>query len=328
MPRPLRIEYEDAWYHVMNRGSNFQHIYFTDEHRYIFLNLLNDISRKFHVEIHGYCLMTNHYHLLIRTPLPNLGRAMRYLDGVYTQRFNRLEKRDGSLFRGRYKAILIDEENYLLEASRYIHLNPVTARICKTPDQYVWSSYQDYLGNNQKFLWLHTEYILNIISEQNPYESYQNFVCEGLDDVINLFYSKNQLPPILGSKVFIKKNLTILDDKYKTAVSTDIEKTTQLIDAKIIFSVVLKYFKINQTILTKSTPDKINYPRMATIYLLRNLSHLTHKQIAESLKDINSRGISAILARCEIRLKEDRIFQEHIANLNLLTSNNIEAVGT
>src|ERR1700733_6569213 len=108
MPRPLRIEYEDAWYHVMNRGANHQPIFYTEVHREIFINLLKEISEKYFVEIHAFCLMDNHYHLLINTPLPNLSRAMRHLDGLYTQRFNIMEKRDGSLFRGRYKSILIE----------------------------------------------------------------------------------------------------------------------------------------------------------------------------------------------------------------------------
>ena len=89
MPRPLRIEYEGAWYHVMNRGVNRQNIFFNSKHNELFLKLLEEISIKFHVEVHSYCLMNNHYHLLLHTPLANLGRAMRHLDGLYTQQFNR-----------------------------------------------------------------------------------------------------------------------------------------------------------------------------------------------------------------------------------------------
>ena len=98
-------------------------------HRIVFLNLLSEIHRRYRVEIHCYCLMDNHYHLLIRTPLANLSRAMRHLDGIYTQRFNRQTRTDGPLFRGRYKSILVECDNYLLQLSRYIHLNPVQAKI-------------------------------------------------------------------------------------------------------------------------------------------------------------------------------------------------------
>ena len=131
MARPLRIEYPGAWYHVMNRGVDRQPIFLHDAHRESFLSLLSDISRSYQVEIHAYCLMNNHYHLLVRTPLGNISRAMRHLNGVYTQRFNSMEKRDGSLFRGRFKAILVEADEYLLRLSRYIHLNPVAAKLVK-----------------------------------------------------------------------------------------------------------------------------------------------------------------------------------------------------
>ena len=128
MSRPLRIQYEGAWYHVMNRGSNRQLIFTRDEHRLIFLQLLEEIVVKYKLEIHAFCLMGNHYHLLVNTPFANLSRVMRHLNGVYTQKFNLLEQRDGPLFRGRYKAILVENEDYLLQVSRYIHLNPVSVR--------------------------------------------------------------------------------------------------------------------------------------------------------------------------------------------------------
>ncbi len=106
MARPLRIEYSNAWYHVMNRGLSHEDIYFTREDRYLFLALLADISERFHIQIHAYCLMSNHYHLLVHTPLPNLQRAMGHLGSVDTQRFNRLHDRDGPLFTERYKSKL------------------------------------------------------------------------------------------------------------------------------------------------------------------------------------------------------------------------------
>src|ERR1700722_14362351 len=101
MPRPLRLEYEDAWYHVMNRGAGRKDIFKTDEHRNIFLDLLGQANKLFGAEFHAYCLMDNHYHLLIKTPRANLSRIMRHINGIYTQKFNQLLSRDGQLFRGR-----------------------------------------------------------------------------------------------------------------------------------------------------------------------------------------------------------------------------------
>ena len=110
MARPLRIQFAGAWYHLMNRGAGRRSIFPDDLHRHCFLDLLGEIHARYGVEIHAWCFMGNHYHLLARTPLPNLARAMRHLDGVYTQRHNRMSKTDGALFRGRYKAIVVDED--------------------------------------------------------------------------------------------------------------------------------------------------------------------------------------------------------------------------
>ena len=128
MPRPVRIEYEGACYHVMNRGRGRQPIFHTPVYYHAFLETLNDAHERFGVVIHGYCLMGNHYHLLLQTPHGNLGRVMRHINGVYTQRHNRLKPTDGPLFRGRYKAILVEADNYLLQLSRYIHRNPIEGK--------------------------------------------------------------------------------------------------------------------------------------------------------------------------------------------------------
>lgn len=128
MARPLRIEYPGAYYHVMNRGQSRRNIFMEDKGRQSFLDLLADIARLWKVEIFAYCSMDNHYHLLLSTPTGELSRPMRHLNGIYTQKFNRVHHRDGPLFRGRYKAILIDAEEYFLSVVRYIHKNPPRRR--------------------------------------------------------------------------------------------------------------------------------------------------------------------------------------------------------
>jgi putative transposase len=127
MSRPLRIQFPGAWYHVMNRGANKQITFQDDNDRKDFLGLLKAIHYRYKIEVHAYCLMNNHYHLMLRINSANLSQAMRHLNGVYTQRYNCRHNIDGPLFRGRYKSILVDAENYLLRLSRYIHLNPVSA---------------------------------------------------------------------------------------------------------------------------------------------------------------------------------------------------------
>ena len=148
MVRSLRIEYEHAFYHVMNHGKGWQDIFCGDGYFQAFLDTIVEASERFNAIIHCYCLMNNHYHLLIETPIANLGRVMRHINGVYTQRYNRMKKTDGPLFRGRYKAILVDADSYLLQLSSYIHRNPIE---CRKPlvvklEVWPWSGYPAYIG--------------------------------------------------------------------------------------------------------------------------------------------------------------------------------------
>ena len=160
MPRPHRIEYNDAFYHVMNRGRGYQRIFYSPPYCNAFLTTLAETHQRFGVLIHGYCLIGNHYHLLLQTPRGNLDRAMRHINGVYTQRYNRLKHTDGPLFRGRYKAFLVDEDHYLLQLSRYIHRNPVEAKppLVQSLDTYPWSSYPAYINYTKAPAWLQRDF--------------------------------------------------------------------------------------------------------------------------------------------------------------------------
>ena len=134
MARPLRIEFPGALYHVTSRGNARQRVFRDDEDREMFLATLAWVVERFGWRCHAYCLMDNHIHLLIETPQPNLSRGMRQLNGVYTQPFNRRHRKVGHLFQGRFKAVLVEKERYLLELARYIVLNPVRAKMVKTPE--------------------------------------------------------------------------------------------------------------------------------------------------------------------------------------------------
>jgi REP element-mobilizing transposase RayT len=153
MSRPPRIEYEGAWYHVMNRGARRRQVFRGPAEDRIFLDLLGELHETFGVETHAYCLLGNHYRLLLRTPRGNLGRVMRHLGGLFTQRANRLAGRDGPIFRGRYKAILIEAKAHLAEVGRYIHLNPVMAGLVRRAEAWRWSSYPAYMGRTAANRW-------------------------------------------------------------------------------------------------------------------------------------------------------------------------------
>ena len=213
MPRPQRIEYPDAYYHVMNRGRGRKAIFHDEEYFQAFLETIKEASSRFGMEVHAYCLMGNHYHLLIKTPLGNLSRCMRHVNGVYTQRYNRLKNTDGPLFRGRFKAVLIESDAYLLQLTRYIHRNPMEVKSPLVDElaTYPWSSYPAYLNRTPSPLWLNREFSYQLLGKKNRYQAYRSFVEQGVDEEILAFYGKGNLKPILGSDEFIESVLSELD---------------------------------------------------------------------------------------------------------------------
>ena len=186
----------------MNRGAGRRLVFRSPVQRAMFLRLLGDVSSIYGIEIHAYCLMGNHYHLLLRTPTAGLGRAMRHLDGVYTQRFNRVVETDGPLFRGRYRSVLVEEDSHLCCVSRYIHLNPVEGELVSRPERYGASSYRAYVGLDDIPWWLHTVETLRRYEPGDASQNYRRFVESGIDDETRKFYSKGRLRPVLGSAAF------------------------------------------------------------------------------------------------------------------------------
>jgi len=178
MARPLRVEYPNALYHVTSRGDRLEDIYEQDSDYRLFLKTLHHVSTRYNWRCHAYCLMTNHYHLLIETPDANLSKGMRQLNGLYTQRFNHHHQRVGHVFQGRYKAIHVEKDRHLLALSRYIVLNPVRANLVKLPRQWVWSSYRATTGEISAPSWLTTEWLLSQFGSQRKaaQQAYRAFV--------------------------------------------------------------------------------------------------------------------------------------------------------
>ena len=161
MARPLRVEYAGACYHVINRGNAQDKIFYSDRDRERFLQYLAISAERFSIIIHAYCLMTNHYHLLVETPEPNLSAAIQWLNVSYATYLNKKRRRSGHLFQGRFKSILVHADEWLKYLSRYIHLNPVRSRIVKKPGDYLWSSYRAFTGSIKGPHWLETERLLS-----------------------------------------------------------------------------------------------------------------------------------------------------------------------
>ncbi|MDP1558174.1 MAG: transposase [Nitrosomonas sp.] len=161
MARPLRIELSGGLYHVTSRGDHRDEIYLDDSDRIFGLWLLGQVCKRFNWICHAYCLMDNHYHIVVETVEGNLSKGMRQLNGVYTQYFNRTHNRVGHVFQGRYKAILVEKDSYLLELSRYVVLNPVRAGMVKRVDQWPWSSFSVMIGKSNCPEWLQTDWVLS-----------------------------------------------------------------------------------------------------------------------------------------------------------------------
>lgn len=176
MTRPLRIEYEGAFYHVLSRGNERKKIFWDDKDHLLFKEILGEMSARFSVDIFAYVLMSNHYHLLIRTNRPNISKSMQWLGLTYTRRFNLKYSRSGHLFQGRFKSFLIENDEYLLMLSCYIHRNPLRAGIVKRLIDYPWSSYSNYAYGKPSPGWLKVNVLLSQCSGKNKNSEYKKMV--------------------------------------------------------------------------------------------------------------------------------------------------------
>jgi REP-associated tyrosine transposase len=184
--RPLRICFPGAVYHLIARGNARQRVYRGRADYELFLDLLDHCRERFGLLCHGYCLMGNHYHLVIETPRPNLPVAMRQLNGLYARRFNLRYGRCGHVFQARYRSILVERDSQLLATCRYVVVNPVRAGICTDPAGYRWSSYRATIGLAEPPRFLCTDWILSqfAASRRLAQARYREYVAEGLDEAL------------------------------------------------------------------------------------------------------------------------------------------------
>jgi putative transposase len=182
MARPLRIQYDGAVYHVTTRGNARKPIYKDDGDRLKFLDILAEVNRKYNWLCHAYCLMDNHYHLIVETLDGNLSKGMRQLNGLYTQSYNRRHRRGGHIFQGRYKSILIEKESHLLEVCRYVVLNPVRAKAVGDSGEWNWSSFNSTAGKRKPHQCLTVDWILGQFGAKRGQaeRGYRDFVRAGI----------------------------------------------------------------------------------------------------------------------------------------------------
>jgi len=283
MPRPQRIQYENAFYHVMNRGRGRQTIFHDKNYYQAFLQTLNEAHSRFDAIIHAYCLMGNHYHLLIETPRANLDRIMRHINGLYTQRYNRLKNTDGPLFKGRYKAILVERDSHLLQLSRYIHRNPIDLKkpLVKRIDQYKWSSYPAYINQTKAESWLFRDKTYELLGKKRKFEAYKSFVALGNDEETLSIYNKGNVTSVIGDKDFKKK---LIKQKKKLKVNTEL---AQLLSDRPtsdeIIGAVANVFKVKKSDITnrKVGRQTANLPRKVAIYLCQQLGDMSLNSIIQ-----------------------------------------------
>lgn len=213
MARPLRLDFPGAVHHVTTRGNAQAAIFVDDGDRRSLLGVLDEVVALRNWRCHAYCLMDNHYHLLVETPEGNLSAGMRQLNGVYTQRFNRRHHRVGHLFQGRFKAILVERESHLLELSRYVVLNPVRAGMVAEPAAYPWSSYTATVGLVKRPSWLVVDWIVNQFGADfyTARRLYAQFVAEGRNTPSPMICLRGQF--MLGGTAFAEAMRAALDRK-------------------------------------------------------------------------------------------------------------------
>jgi len=318
MTRPLRIEYPDAWYHVMNRSRKGQEAFATVEDCNSFIDIIKDAAEIFNMKIAAYCLMTNHYHLLVQTPDANLSRCMRHINGIYTQRYNARNGCDGTLFRGRYKSIVVDADSYLLELVRYIHRNPLRAGIVAKLDDYEWSSHKGYVSKAKKWEWLHKNYILGIFSKDKRTQiiSYKRFISSEESAELIHYYSKKNIPSILGDKIFVK----LLKDSFlKKKKEKEIPESTKLCPEVIdINQAVCAYYQIEETDLIRSRRGAENEARDFAMYMSRVIRSERLTKIGEEFNLSNYSSVSTAIERIKRKMDSKKFKKMYEEILDLL----------
>jgi len=312
MTRPLRIEYQNAWYHVMNRGRRGENIFLEEMDYGFFLDILKEAVELWKVDICAYCLMPNHYHLLIRTPDANLSRCMRHINGVYTQRFNRRYRFDGPLFKGRFKSILIGEDSYLVELLRYICYNPVKANIVSKPEKYPWSCYNEYLGKSRQNLWLNTKLVTSRIVNATESSTKELLSSDAKSEIYDFFGKKN-MPSLLGSKAFIDQ---IRNRFFERMVHPEKPEGKVLaLDSNRILKTVSRYYQVSLSEIMKSKRGSSNTPRDVAIYLVRYISRLSLQKIGDIFDYSSYSGVSSSIERVNKRLAVEQILEKDITKL-------------
>jgi REP element-mobilizing transposase RayT len=275
----------------MNRARKGQKAFNNVEDHNCFIDIVKDASEIFNLKVSAYCLMSNHYHLLVQTPDANLSRCMRHINGIFTQRYNARNGYDGTLFRGRYKSILIDADSYLLELVRYIHRNPLRAGLVDKLGDYEWSSHKGYVSKAKEWEWLHKKFILDIFSTDKKLQiaAYKRYVSLEESEDLSKYYSKKNTPSIIGREDFVNSIKKRFSKKKKETEIPESEKLCP--EAVDIKRAVCAHYEIKEADLLKSQRGLENEPRDLAIYMLRMIRA---ERLTEIGKEFNLSHYSSV----------------------------------
>ncbi len=314
MARPLRIEYEGAFYHVTSRGNERKKIFYANSDYEKFKTYLKDAQDKYGYLLHCYVLMSNHYHLLMETPNANMSKVMHFINGSYTNYINRRRGRSGHLFQGRYKAILVERDRYLLELSCYMHLNPVRAGLVKRPEDYPYSSYGAFIRMGARNL-VSCDLIWEMISKgkREASRKYKEFV-EGamrkspgtpLEDIYG--------GSILGSERFIREALGRLKDEIFQKKEISHRKALKAsYGYENVIRGICDHFKITRD----EVMGKQGGYRKIVIYLIKRFTGMTNLQIGGLLGGITYSAVAKAYERFCLKLARDSSLTKELESLS------------
>jgi len=309
----------------MNRGRRGERIFVEKTDYKAFIELLKESTEIWNLTIAAYCLMPNHYHLLIQTPDANISRIMRHINGVYTQRFNRKHRCDGQLFRGRYKAILVEADSFLLQLVRYIHRNPYRAGLVDRLDSYPWSSHKGYRSRDGKWNWLHKTAILSMLNdkENQQRKAYRQFISEEDSEELKEVFRKKKLPSILGTKAFTD---WVRDTFFSHKRHIEIPESRALAPGREkIKQVVCEAYQVEREELLKSRRGAFNEPRNVAIYLTRKLRGEGLAEICQEYGLQKHSSAGSVIERVKKQLSRDKQFKRRIEKLDtMLTKSQTE----
>ncbi len=315
MSRPLRIEYPGAWYLVLNHGRKTIDVFRGSSDYQRFVELLRESANLWNVEITAYCLISDHYHLLLKTPEGNLSRCMRHINGLYTQRYNKVHDVDGPLFKGRFKCVLLPSDQYLLEMVRYIHREPVRRGLVESIDDYPWSSHPGYISSAKKWDWLNKEFILSMLADgrRDRIRIYRQFMeTQDSEEILKLF-SKKKLPAIAGGDDFLEwARRQYFDDKFDRQVP---ESAILAPEVSKIKEAVCRAYQVDESELMISRRGTFNEPRGVAIYMTRMLRKDSLETIARSFDMAGYSSVSSAIVRLKKQLKIDRHLMQRIEKI-------------